>query len=112
MTSPKHFIVVREAGPAWKEGVGIWGQEAVDAHAAFMDGLVAEGFILGGGPLAGTEADRLRAVLVVAATDEEAIHRRLGADPWSEHGLLVTTSIEPWLILVGRERFEADPVTA
>jgi uncharacterized protein YciI len=112
MSAAGHFIVIREAGPAWKDGVGIGGQEGVEAHAAFMDSLVTEGFVLGGGPLAGTEAGRLRALLVVVATDEDAIHRRLGADPWSEAGLLVTTSVEPWLIFVGRERFEAERVTA
>jgi uncharacterized protein YciI len=103
-----HFIVVREAGPAWMEGAGIAGQENVEGHAAFMDALAADGFVLGAGPLAGTEEGRLRALLVVAAADVDEIHRRFAADPWAEAGLLVTTSVEPWLIFVGRERFEAE----
>jgi uncharacterized protein YciI len=99
-----YFTVMREAGPAWTDGKGIFEQPAVNDHAAFMDALAAQGFVRFGGPVAGTEHGRLRALLVVDATDEADIHRRLADDPWVSTGQLVTTSIEPWNVLVGAER--------
>jgi hypothetical protein len=53
-------------------------QAGWDDHAAFMDGLVAEGFILLGGPL----GEGTRFLHVVAATSPEEIEARLAADPW------------------------------
>ena len=44
------FAVTREAGPGWKDG-GIFEQPAVSEHAAFLNGLAGEGFLLFGGPL-------------------------------------------------------------
>ena len=49
-----YFAVIREAGPAWAAG-GISEQPAVADHAAFMNALADEGFVLFAGPLAGTE---------------------------------------------------------
>ncbi len=63
------------------------------AHAAFMDGLVDEGFIVLGGPL----ADEVRVVHAVEAESDEAVRSTLGRDPWSETHLRVDT-IEPWTI--------------
>ncbi len=62
------------------------------------------GFVLFGGPLAGSEHGRLRALLIVNADSEAEIHRRLADDPWVPTEQLVTTSIEPWNIFVGAER--------
>jgi uncharacterized protein YciI len=98
-----YFAVVREAGPAWRRG-GIADQPAVDDHAAFMNELAGEGFILFGGPLAGTEHGRLRALLVVNAGSEAEVHRRLADDPWAGAERLLTVSVEPWTIFVGAER--------
>jgi uncharacterized protein YciI len=100
------FAVTREAGPGWAAG-GIYEQAGAQEHAAFMNGLADEGFVLFGGPLAGTEQGRVRVLLVVEAEDEAAIHRRLASDPWIETHQLVTSGVEPWTILVG-----AQPATA
>jgi hypothetical protein len=94
------FAVMREAGPGWAPG-GIYQQPQVNEHAAFMNELAAEAFLLFGGPLAGTEHDRVRVLLIVDADSEPAIHRRLAHDPWIPTHQLVTRSIEPWMILVG-----------
>jgi hypothetical protein len=77
------FVVTRDAGPAWTPG-GIYEQPGVNEHATFMNELAGEGFVLFGGPLAGTERGRVRVLLVVEADSEEAIH-----------------DVEPWKILVG-----------
>ena len=99
-----YFAVIREAGPAWTEGEGITGQPGVSDHAAFMNALADEGFVLFGGPLAGSEHGRLRALLIVDADSEAEIRRRLAHDPWVPTTRLVTTSVEPWSIFVGAER--------
>jgi len=97
------YAVTREAGPGWTDG-GIFEQPAVSEHAAFLNGLASEGFLLFGGPLAGSENGRVRALLIVDAKSEADIHRRLAYDPWVATERIVTTSVEPWKILVGAER--------
>jgi len=97
------FAVVREAGPGWRDG-GIYAQPAAAEHAAFMNALADDGFLLLAGPLAGTEHGRVRVQLIVNADDEAEIRRRLADDPWVAAERLVTARIEPWLILVGAER--------
>jgi uncharacterized protein YciI len=105
------FAVFREAGPAWSDG-GIFGQPEASEHAAFMNGLADEGFVLFGGPLAGTEEGRVRVLLIVEAEDEAEIHRRLAADPWAPTGRLLTARIEPWKLLLGEERLPSPARTA
>ena len=102
------FAVVRQAGPGWAAG-GIQQQPAVDKHAAFMDALAQEGFVLFAGPLAGSEQGRLRVLLIVDAEDEAEIDRRLADDPWLRSQQLLTTSIESWKILAGAERLALAP---
>jgi uncharacterized protein YciI len=97
-----YFAVVREAGPAWKDG-GIFEQSAMNEHAAFMNALADEGVVLFGGPLAGSEHGRVRVLLIVNADSEDEIHRQLADDPW-EQEQLITVSVEPWKLLVGAER--------
>jgi uncharacterized protein YciI len=96
------YAVIREAGPAWTAG-GILEQPAASEHAAFMN-VVGEGFLLFGGPLAGSVNGRVRVLLIVDAESEAEIHRRLADDPWVPTEQLLTVSVEPWKILVGAER--------
>ena len=97
------FAVIREAGPAWQAG-GIFQQPSVTEHAAFMNTLADQRFVLFGGPLAGTEQGHVRVLLIVDADSEAAIHRRLADDPWAATDQLHTVNIEPWNVLVGPER--------
>jgi uncharacterized protein YciI len=101
-----YFAVTREAGPVWTAG-GIYEQPAVNEHAAFMNALADEGFILFAGPLAGTEQDRVRVLLIVDADSDATIHRRLADDPWVPTQQLVTLNVEPWTILVGADQLES-----
>src|SRR5262250_2139523 len=102
-----YFAVLREAGPRWDPGKPMREQAGWVEHAAFMNALAAEGFIVFGGPLAGSEAGRVRALLVVSAAGEAEIRRRLEADPWAPMGILVIARVDPWDVLLGRERIEA-----
>jgi uncharacterized protein YciI len=99
-----YYAVIRDAGPAWTEGKGAFEQPGVDDHAAFMNALADEGTVLFAGPLAGSEHGRIRALLIVDTTSEAAIVDRLAADPWAQAQRLVTTSVEPWNLVVGAAR--------
>ena len=71
-------------------------QDGWDEHAAFMDGLVDDGFIVLGGPLEG-DRDTLH---VVDAPSEEAVRERFSADPWAQNGMLTPQSVERWTIVL------------
>jgi uncharacterized protein YciI len=103
------FAVTREAGPGWTEGKGAFEQHAVNGHSVFMNELANQGLVLFAGPLAGTEHDRIRVLLIADADSEAEIHRRLADDPWARSQRLVTTNVEPWNLLVGAERLDARP---
>jgi hypothetical protein len=90
------FAVLRAHGPAWKHGQPLEAQEGWLAHADFMDGMAAEGFIVLGGPLGRDEA-----LLIVRAKDEVDVRARLRADPWGEE-MLKLSWIAPWTIRLGR----------
>jgi uncharacterized protein YciI len=71
-------------------------QERWDDHAAFMDALAAEGWIVAGGPL----GDGRRALHITAAASAREVEERLTADPWTKLGVLRLESVEPWQILL------------
>jgi uncharacterized protein YciI len=86
-------VVVTRSGPEWDAAKPLEKQSGWDEHAAFMDALVDEGFIVLGGPL----ADEHRVVHAIEAGSEQAIRERLAADPWSESHLVIE-SIAGWTI--------------
>jgi hypothetical protein len=49
------LVVLRRSGSEWDPGRPLEEQSDWTAHAAFMDDLVADGFIVLGGPLADEE---------------------------------------------------------
>jgi len=75
-------------------------QVAWPEHAAFMNLLVDEGFVVLGGPVGQGE----RVLLVVSADSEAAIRRRIEADPWTPLRLLPIATIEAWRVLLGSPR--------
>lgn len=95
-----YFVLIRERSSEWNWAVPMRRQLEWEAHAAFMDALEADGFIVAGGPLGG-EDDALRVMLIVHAPDRDAIEARMTADPWTPMRLLRTVSIEPWTVLLG-----------
>ncbi len=92
-------VTLRRTGPQWDASRPLEEQSGWPAHAAFMDGLVEEGFIVLGGPL----ADEQRVVHVVDAGSESEIHATLARDPWSETHLRID-AIEPWTIRLDGRR--------
>ena len=91
------FAVVRSHGVAWNNARTLEQQDDWGAHAAFMNGLHAEGFVVIGGPLEGTPD----VLLIFRASDEEQIRFRLAEDPWTAKGLLCITSVAPWTLRLG-----------
>ena len=92
-------VVVHRSGPEWKPGKPLEEQSGWDEHAAFMDGLVADGFIVLGGPL----VDEYRVVHVVEAESEDAVRARFARDPWSETHLQIA-AVEPWTLRLDSRR--------
>ena len=80
------FVVLRTRGPAWDDSRPLEGQSEWTAHAEFMDGLFAEGFVSLVGPLEGTRD----ALLVVRASSESEFRR---STPWTT---LSACSGLPW----------------
>lgn len=90
-----YFLVTQGPGPNWDLSRPRREQVKWDEHAAFMDALVEEGFIVLGGPI-----DATRAVLVVQARNEHEVEARLSKDPWKPMGILRVEHLARWEILL------------
>ena len=73
------FVVISSAGPNRDFSKGTREQPFWDEHAAFIDRLVAEGFILMGGPL----VDEGGSLLIFNAEDENEVIEKMKNDPGS-----------------------------
>jgi uncharacterized protein YciI len=91
-----YFVVIREAGPAWTPASSTREQEQWTEHAAFMEALVDDGFVVLGGPL----GEGPTTLLIVDSGSEDEIRARLAKDPWTPLDLLSISSIEPWEVLL------------
>jgi uncharacterized protein YciI len=87
------LVILRQSGAEFDRARPLEEQSRWSEHAAYMDALVDDGFIVLGGPLAGDG----RVAHAVEAASPEAVRETLGRDPWSETHLRVE-SIEPWTI--------------
>jgi uncharacterized protein YciI len=97
-----YFAVINESGPTWNPSRARRAQENWTKHAAFIDALADEGFLLLVGPLSPT-----RALLIAESVSEEAVRARIALDPWMETGILRVRSFDPWEVLVGKELLAA-----
>jgi hypothetical protein len=87
------LVVLVRSGPEWRTGAPLEQQSGWSEHAALMDDLVADGFVVLGGPL----ADEHRVVLAVDAPSPAVVRSMLEKDPW--HGThLVIDAIEEWTV--------------
>ena len=89
-----NFAVRLVHGSGWDPLRQVRDQDGWSEHAAFMDGLVDDGFIILGGPVGGGE----QTLHAVEAADEREIRARLDLDPWAAAGLLQIGTIEPWAL--------------
>ena len=92
---PDYFLVTRAWGPAWDPARRRREQDGWDDHAAFMDELVDEGFVVLGGPVG--DLEKGGALLVVTGESEQAVRARLADDPWPEE-MLTIERVEPWTV--------------
>ena len=94
------WAVRRLRGGPWDWSRDLREQDGFEEHAAFMDALVEDGFIVVGGPVDGE-----REVLhIVSAPSEQAIRDRLSEDNWEQDGKLETTSVEGFTALLDGRR--------
>ena len=93
LTVAMFLVVLRRSGPQWNRAQPLEGQSGWEEHAAFMDALVDDGFIVLGGPL----GDEQRVVHAVEAPSEQAVRETLARDPWSGSHLVVD-AVEAWTI--------------
>jgi uncharacterized protein YciI len=91
-----YFVVTEGRGPGWDASRPRREQDEWDAHAAFMDGLVEDGFVVLGGPV----GDGVRVLLVTEADSERDVAARLAEDPWMPMGILRVATVEPWDVLL------------
>jgi hypothetical protein len=98
------LVEVRRSGPQWRHGRPLEEQSGWEEHAAFMDALVDEGFIVLGGPL----HDELRVFHAIHAQDEGEIRTTLERDPWSGSHLVIE-AVEPWTIRLCAPGLRARP---
>jgi len=89
-----HFAVRLVHGPGWDSTRPIREQDGWDEHAAFMDGLVDDGFVILGGPVGNGE----QTLHVVEAVNEQDVKTRFARDPWASARLLQIGVIEPWAL--------------
>jgi uncharacterized protein YciI len=97
MAGATYFAVSESQGPKWDSSRPRRRQDKWDEHAAFMDALVEDGFVVLGGPV-GNGDDVL---LILRADSEAEIEARLAEDPWLPMEVLRIAKIDRWQIWLG-----------
>ena len=99
------FMVLLAKGPSWDSTRLRRAQARWDEHAAFMDKLTADGFVVLGGPLG--EADGDDGLLVIDAPDKETIISAFKDDPWIQSETLEIKTIQRWTIFLESDQEKA-----
>jgi uncharacterized protein YciI len=94
------FLAISSPGPNCDVSRGTREQLFWDEHAAFIDQLVDEGFILMGGPLVDEREMPQGALLIVNAKDKHEVRKKLKNDPWFQKGILKLESVKRWQIFI------------
>ncbi len=94
------FLAISSPGPNRDLSKATREQPFWDEHAAFIDQLVDEGFIVMGGPLVDEHGMPQGAVLIVNAEDEHQVREKLKNDPWFQKGVLKLESVKRWQIFI------------
>lgn len=89
-------VVVRvSAGPAWQGG-SVREQQGWDAHAEFVDELVAAGTFVLGGPF----ADNSGSLSVYEGMSAEEVRSLMEEDPFVKNGVFVVEDVREWTVFV------------
>ncbi len=99
------YVMTSTAGARRDLTKGTREQPFWDEHAAFIDRLVDEGFIVMGGPF----VDEGGAMLVVRAENEDEVRARTKHDPWYVNEILHLQSIKRWVIFIDEWHAHAEP---
>jgi uncharacterized protein YciI len=95
------LVILRRSGPDYDLSRPLEEQLGWQDHAAFMDQLVDDGFILLGGPL----SDEVRTAHAVRASSEDEVRATFARDPWSGSHLVID-SIDAWTIRLAPEELD------
>jgi uncharacterized protein YciI len=94
------FLVrTHQSGPSFVPGEPLESQSQWTEHAEYLDGLVADGVVVLGGPLS-TPGE---VALVLDLPSEDDVRQVLAEDPWAGSHLEVGT-IEGWTIRLDGRR--------
>ena len=91
----QRVIVRYRAGPTWGEGPPE-DQPDWDAHADFVDDLVARGTFVMGGPF----RDNSGSVVLLEGVDAAEARQLLEADPFVQNGVFVFDDVRDWTVYV------------
>lgn len=102
----RYFLCTLVHGPAWDSTRGIREQDGWADHAGFMDGLVADGFIVVGGPVGQGDVT----AHLIHAVDSDQVRARLAEDPWAADGHLEIGSLESWALWLDGRALDSSAV--
>ena len=91
------FAVTTAKGSNWDHARGLRQQRFWDEHAAYADGLVAQGIVIIGGPIDGVDDEDI-ALLAIEAADENAVQSVFDADPWTVHQVFRVKDVRRWTL--------------
>ena len=91
----QRVLVVFSAGPAWQSGPPE-GQPDWDAHADWVDDLIAKGTFVMGGPL----SDNSGSVSLLEGLTAAEAAELLTTDPFVANGVFVLDSVRDWTVYV------------
>jgi uncharacterized protein YciI len=93
---PRMRLIVRfRAGPTWTSG-SVREQPDWDAHAEFVDALIARGTFVMGGPF----SDNSGSMSLLEGIDADEARRILEDDPFMKNGVFVLEEIREWNVFV------------
>ena len=92
----KTFVTIFTPGTNWVAGKTSREQSYWTEHAVFMDALFEDGTVIMGGPF----ADYSNILVIVEASNENAVPGLFKRDPFIVQGILHLASVHEWLVFL------------
>ena len=105
MQFDRHTLVLLVLRPDAPEHTDEEAAELQDRHLAFRADLRDRGYLIGGGPLADQDDERLRGMSIMAC-DAETARRLCSEDPAVQAGRLAV-EVMTWMVPAGNLHFES-----